>query len=335
MSRPPIEFRVDVTAAVPQLPGPLSLAVTLYAPAELDAIGVVPVIFAVPGGGYSRQYFDLQIPGHADYSEAQHHAAHGRIMVTVDHLGVGESTVPALSQLTLEMMAAAYACAVKELAARLREGRVDASLAPMPNLFLVGMGQSLGGAISVLTQGGHAVFDAIAPLGYSVVHTALPQPSQEDYERTKTAFMAYADRPPADISIEESSSHVMDFRYPFHWEDVPADIIEADMGSGYPLRTSCPRWGSPTTPSCAASLMSPGAPRESALRVMVPVFVGLGERDVAARPRDEAPAFARSQDITVFIVPRMAHMHNFAGTRHLLWQRFGGWVDALARSRMA
>lgn len=330
-----IETTVDVTRAVPELPGPLSLAATIHAPARLAPDRVVPVIFAVPGGGYARRYFSLEIPGRAGYSEADHHAARGRVMVTVDHLGVGESTVPDLSHLTLRMMARAYAAAVDEIVARLKEGRIAAALPPLPRVLRVGMGQSMGGAISVLTQGLHASFDAIAPLGYGILHTTLPQPSDEAYQRTRAAFEAYGGRPPEEISIEESSSHVPDFRYPFHWEDVPADIVDADMGSGYPLRAVCPPWGSPTTPSCAPSLMARGALLEEAARVTVPVFVGQGERDTAASPRDEAAAYPNSRDVTVFIVPRMAHMHNFAGTRRRLWERFGGWVDDQARGLAA
>jgi hypothetical protein len=34
----------------------------------------------------------------------------------------------------------------------------------------------------------------------------------------------------------------------------------------------------------------------------------------------------------VFVVPRMAHMHNFASTRRLLWERSMDWVDAIGRA---
>ena len=69
-----------------------------------------------------------------------------------------------------------------------------------------------------------------------------------------------------------------------------------------------------------------------AAAVSVPVFVGVGERDVCPDPRAEPRAYANSADITVHIVPRMAHMHNFAGTRELLWARLEHWTRGIAGS---
>ncbi|WP_071059635.1 hypothetical protein [Parafrankia soli] len=51
----------------------------------------VPVLVGLPGGGYARRYFDLPEPG---YSQAEHHVHRGAVVVMVDHLGVGESSVP-------------------------------------------------------------------------------------------------------------------------------------------------------------------------------------------------------------------------------------------------
>jgi hypothetical protein len=51
------------------------------------------------------------------------------------------------------------------------------------------------------------------------------------------------------------------------------------------------------------------------------------------RSTDRKFAFIRSNDISVFIVPKMAHMHNFAGTRELLWQRVCHWSQMIARRK--
>ena len=52
-----------------------------------------------------------------------------------------------------------------------------------------------------------------------------------------------------------------------------------------------------------------------------PVLVALGERDVLVDPRGETRAYESSPSVDFFSVPAMAHMHNFAGTRELFWQR--------------
>src|SRR5262249_34548305 len=127
-------------------------------------------------------------------------------------------------------------------------------------------------------------------------------------------------------SVAESSSQIEDFVYPFHWEDVPEDILQADMAGGYPIRKSVPPFGSATIPTCALQMMSPGFVKEEAAAISVPVLVGVGERDVCPDPLAEAKAYAGSYDVSVYVAPRMAHMHNFASTRLQLWERIGGWA---------
>ena len=61
----------------------------------------------------------------------------------------------------------------------------------------------------------------------------------------------------------------------------------------------------------------------------VPILIAVGERDLTADPRAEPTAYPSSPDITVAIFPRMAHMHNFAGTRVQLWSRLCAWVDSI------
>jgi hypothetical protein len=41
-------------------------------------------------------------------------------------------------------------------------------------------------------------------------------------------------------------------------------------------------------------------------------------------------AYSASRDVTIFVIPAMAHMHNFASTRERLWQRLEAWSRTLA-----
>ena len=66
-----------------------------------------------------------------------------------------------------------------------------------------------------------------------------------------------------------------------------------------------------------------------AAAVAVPVLVGTGERDTVPDPGAEPSAYPGA-DVTVFAAPRMAHMHNFASTREILWTRSHAWGDAVA-----
>lgn len=74
-------------------------------------------------------------------------------------------------------------------------------------------------------------------------------------------------------------------------------------------------------------MMTPGAVADEAAAVDVPVLVACGERDVVPDPAAEPTAYRSSPDVQVDVVPRMAHMHNFAHTREQLWAA----VESLAR----
>jgi hypothetical protein len=77
-------------------------------------------------------------------------------------------------------------------------------------------------------------------------------------------------------------------------------------------------------------MLSPGVVAPEAASITVPVFVGVGERDVCPDPLGEPKAYSHATDVTVFICPRMSHMHNFASTRQMFWARLGAWGDGIA-----
>jgi hypothetical protein len=57
------------------------------------------------------------------------------------------------------------------------------------------------------------------------------------------------------------------------------------------------------------------------------VLVALGERDVVVDPLGEPRAYGSAMSVDLFVCPKMAHMHNFAGTRELFWRRIETWAD--------
>lgn len=326
-----ISLRLDVTGSA-ALPGTLEIAATVFLP-DAAMLPERPVaIFAFPGGGYARGYYDLHFPGHTGYSEAQYHAEGGFIFVALDHLGVGESSVTGLATMQIEDIAQANDAAVRELTVRIESGTLAADFPAVPTLFKVGAGQSMGGGLTILMQGRHRTYDAIAPMGYSAIHTVMPQKNEADRLRGIEGHGRKAGRHtnPSELDLTASSQSTPDYVYPFHWEDVPADILDADMAGGYPIRKSAPAWGSATIPNCVIAMMSPGFVAEEAAAIEVPVLMAMGERDTIPDPMAEPAAFKRANDVSVLVVPRMAHMHNFASTRALLWRRFHGWARMVA-----
>jgi pimeloyl-ACP methyl ester carboxylesterase len=330
-----IELRVDVSAAAGAASGPIEIAATVHLPTTLPMAQPPIAIFAIPGGGYSRGYFDMHFPGHRGYSQAAHHTNRGILFIALDPLGVGESSLGDPTKIGFADLASTYDRAVRQIVEKLRAGSLAPELPPLPGVVNIGIGQSMGGCISILTQARHATFDAVAPLGYSAVHTMLPQRTEEA-RRQAAAVHDYAPGAVLDAdTIARTSAQIPDFVYPFHWEDVPTDILAADMDGGYPLRTKVPPFGSATIPACAVLMMSPGAVKAEAAAIEVPILIGVGERDTCPDPHAEPAAYPSSRDVSLFIVPRMAHMHNFAGTRGRLWERLLHWSTTISSERMA
>jgi pimeloyl-ACP methyl ester carboxylesterase len=320
------DVTVDVTDAV-DLPGPLHTAVTVFASRAQPKEGAV-VAFGFPGGGYNRQYFDLDLPIDGNFSEARWHAARGWIYVACDHLAVGGSTKPAdLGTLTFETVAAANDATVRTVVARLEQGTLVDGLAPIPVATRLGFGQSMGGCLTIVAQGHHGTFDGIGILGYSAIHTVMPQQGGEPSRQLEP------ERGTQIAGLEDSTAVLADsFAYAFHWPDVPTAVVEHDL-STFPLRQGpdVPAWGRDATPPpMAVTMLSPGAVRDEAAVIEVPVLVVAGERDVVPDPRAEPSAYRSSLDLTVLVVPRMAHMHNFAGTREVFWRNAHAWGDRVA-----
>ncbi|MEJ5975519.1 hypothetical protein WG901_02635 [Novosphingobium sp. PS1R-30] len=312
MSHRRIELRVE-TGALDDGQS-WTLAATVHLP---DSPGSsAPVIVAMPGGGYTRHYFDLREHG---YNQAAHHVARGMVVVALDHLRVGESDLPELEAASLAACAAANHAVLRVILERLRGGTLADDLAGIEPVAVIGVGQSMGGHIGLLMQAAHKSFDGLAVLGSSVVSTRLPARDQAD-----AVCLRGQDDPMTGLSALVG----FDFQYAFHWEDVPERFVAADM-AGQRGTGPLPYWRSATTPNAGGGLL-PGHLAGAAAVVTVPILIGMGERDVCQDPLRELAAFMGTSDLALFVAPRMAHMHNFAGSRELLWRRLDAFATQIA-----
>lgn len=263
------------------------------------------VLLCLPGGTYDKRYWHLEVTGHPGYSFAEHLAAEGHLVVALDHLGVGESSRPSLPSIGLDVLMRGDAAVATQVRARFVDG--------VP---FVGMGHSMGACLTSMVQAEAQPYDAVALLGYGVDIANVPR-AEADADGAWEAFCAIAGAAPDDVygTMPRALLHGL-----FHASDVPREVIEADDAaqSLVPLRA-------------AFEVTTPGFLREFAARVDVPVFLGLGELDVAPDPWAEPACYRASRDITVFVLPGSHHCHNMAGRRSELWDRLGAWVTALGR----
>jgi pimeloyl-ACP methyl ester carboxylesterase len=312
-----IDLTIDVTEAA-GLGEPLSTKATVTLP-DPATIGAPPVVcFAFPGGGYGRRYFTFDMPDGSGGGQAGWHARRGWIFVSCDHLLVGESSAPSQpEQLTFGVVAAANAATVAGVTAALTTGTLADGFPPVDDARLLGIGQSMGGCFTIVQQGLLGTFAGVGVLGFSALQTMLAFPP--DAEIGDDIFAARADGLPVTT-------------WGFHYDDEPPDMVAEDMRD-YPTRGGrLPVWASATVPPCATLMLNPGCVAAEAAAITVPVFVGVGERDVCPDPRAEPQAYEQSSDITVYVCPRMSHMHNFASTREQFWARLHSWGERVASS---
>jgi pimeloyl-ACP methyl ester carboxylesterase len=340
-----IELKIDVTDAA-ALGAPMQTAVTVFLPD--GALAQPPVVcFAFPGGGYCRRYFSFDMPDGPEGGEAGFHCERGWIFVACDHLGFGDSTIPEGNALDYENIARGNDATVKAVMHRLESGTLWAGYPRISGATKLGIGQSMGGCFTIVAQAQLGTFDGVGILGYSGIHTVVPSrpgapsavwpwvlrgSSLDNPKIVNQAALAAAAGPQLgaqkDLAAAASQGE-HPFAWCFHYDDEPADIVALDMGAAAgtgPL----PEWRSATTPPCGLYMVAPGTVATEAASITVPVFVGVGERDVVPDPWMEPKAFKSSSDISIFVCPRMGHMHNFAHTRREFWQRIHSWGTGIA-----
>lgn len=337
-----IDLTIDVTEAA-RLGEEATIALTVHLPAP-QGLGSRPTVcFAKPGGGFTREYFTADLPGPGNGSQAEWHAERGWVFVSVDHLGVGGSSRrhdP--SRLGFRTVTAASHAAEQFVLDRLAQGALHASFPPIPEPMVLGIGQSMGGCLTVAQQGRYHRYDGIGVLGYGAVRTHVPvRPGEPPVVRP---WILRDTVPPGEppiivnatevaaaqhtLTSAEDAASVNDWL--FHYDDV--DVASVRQGP----------WVATTYPTgVATSALTPGVVAAEAAAVQVPVLAAMGERDVVADPRGEPRAYLSATSVDLYICPRMGHMHNFAGTRELFWQRIETWaswvgaVPSAKRSRTA
>jgi alpha-beta hydrolase superfamily lysophospholipase len=331
-----VQLEIDVTESV-ALGEKAVVALTVYLPEANVVSGDAVVCFAKPGGGYSKGYFTVDLPGPVKGAQAEWHANRGWVFVSVDHLGVGASSThhdPA--SLDYGTVALASQAAEGEVLARLAAGTLVEDFPAVTRPLLLGIGQSMGGCLTVIQQGRYHCYDGIGVLGYSAVHTHPPVapgatpiivpwvPRDTSPESGVVVNMPALARAQ---DMAETPGRGRAMAWAFHYDDVDREIVDRDL-EDFPNRNGrVPPWGSATIPGpVAAWCLTPGAIAPEAAAITVPVLVAMGERDVIADPKGEARAYLSAASIDLFVCPRMGHMHNFAGTRELLWERIETWA---------
>lgn len=322
-------FRVPAGVSLPGEPA-LEIAVEVFAPAQPKPIALV----CLPGGAMTRRYFDLRPPAEAgvdllpsesgdeSFSFARQMAARGFVVVLVDHLGIGESSRPADSYaLDAELVARANAAATDAVVRKLKNGSAINGIAAIPEVTSIGIGHSMGAMLIVLQQAMARQHRGIVVLGFST--RGLPEyltPEARELARDPAAARREAPRLARAMFRDQyprigRSSDGSQLYAGLHAEPAGIQAIK-------PAREVL-------LPVPAYQSMFPGNVAPEAAQIDVPVFVGLGELDMAGPPLDAPKAFTNSPAVEFLLLPQAGHSHFIFPARTQLFDALARWAGAL------
>ena len=277
----------------------------------------------LPGGGMKRQYFDLPID--ETFSLARQMAARGFVVVLIDHLGIGESSRPVDGYaLNAEVVTAANANATTEIMTRLREGRLSPDVPAFPQLRSIGLGHSMGAMMTTLQQAKHAQHIGVALLGFST--RGLPEYLSSPAKAIAHDLSAAREQSPQLAKLMFGSAP-----YPVIKPTPQSGAIYGGKGADPRSAEAIKTVADALLPVLAFQSMLPGNVLPEAQQIRVPLFLGLGEKDMAGPPHEIPASFSASMDVTLYVIPGAGHSHFLFPIRLELFDRLADWAQSRLR----
>lgn len=311
-------FLLDVAAAVPG-EGDRKMAMEIFRPEG----AAKTVLCCLAGGGVTRRFWDLDVPGTTSHSFARTLTASGHAVVLADHLSVGESSSPPPLELTVEALAAANDFAMRAALDRLRGEYGD--------LVAIGVGHSMGAMLTAIQQAHHRTYAAVALLGFA--NRGLPDfvpPDLAAYANDPMALRAAlpeilaarasAPPPPPSDRVDTTSATDPPPRRPvlFHSNKLPPEVADAVRAIAYPA------------PALAAAVsMVPGSIKPEMEQIDVPVLIANGDLDITGPIEDIPAGFPKSPEVTTVVLPETGHSHHAFPGRLVLYERLDEWASKI------
>jgi pimeloyl-ACP methyl ester carboxylesterase len=311
----------------------LSLDVSTIAPAGCQRIAAdlfvsqsvrpAPLLWVcIPGGGISRQYFDLDVAGqNGAFSMARHLAAGGDLVVTVDPPGVGESDTPDDGYtLTPRVVADVLAAALDGIGAELGSDAfvAAAGLFGVVPRAVVGLGHSAGALLVAFQQAQHDSYDVVALFGFSA--SGLPDVLNEDELR-------YAGRPER-LSEDVKNLTTARFGEPLpEWSSSPGEFGPNAVAAQGDMAIAAA--SSRLLALVGMTAIVPGSVQPELDKLRIPVFAALGEHDLGGTLDVLPGQLPACGDLTLFLLEGAGHNHNVAVNRRVLWDRVARWATSV------
>jgi pimeloyl-ACP methyl ester carboxylesterase len=282
--------------------------------------------FCLPGGSMNRRYYDLAAEGDTSFSFASAMAGRGMMTISIDHLGIGDSFRPSDGfVLTPDRIMRANANVAAHVLDGLRAGSLMTELEALPRLIAVGVGHSMGAMLTVMQQAFHPLYDALLLLGFGnrglISH--LPKPAHhliDNHEAVKA-------------EIEDVARKIYESPCPRMKPSPEASKIfygeKADRAGVSALKAA----RDALLVVAGLQSMIPGSFAPSFEKITAPIFLGLGDSDIAGPPHDTPAIFQNSRDITLLVLEETGHCQFIFPSRGHLFGRIGDWAAAIVRQR--
>jgi pimeloyl-ACP methyl ester carboxylesterase len=284
------DMMLDVTSAA-GLGETIQIAATLHLPDDMPS-SRLHLIFALHGGGYSRIYWH---PPFADesYSFARWFTAQGKAILTIDMLGMGESSKPEPeSRLSSQIIAAAHGDALRQIVATLGQP-----------LSVTGVGHSMGGMMIIAQAAAYPAFDRVGVFGWANEPMILGD--------TDVATLQAGLIPSGYLRTAREPMRTL-----FYWPGMPKSLIDADEAHA-----------SATPVTLGRDALTLGIVHQASASIRVPVLVVQSVIDTSPAPDKELAYFSSSPSVELHRLEDAAHCQNFAGTRVKHWAGLNDWID--------
>ncbi len=315
-------IQVDVSGHLPQS-GAHKIAVEIFWPSQLNQDQLPEqVLFCKPGGAMNRHYFSLVAERDYTHSFAHYMASRNMIVVAVDHLGVGESSVPDDGyELTLEVLTAANHAAVQQTLEALAKGEVSEQLPALVQLRPMGVGHSMGAMLTVVQQHRHSSYEGLLLLGFC--NRGMPDILSEEQK-------AYID------DSEATRRDAVPLARQYFPEPYVYNTRERGAVSGKPNKSSVSDIAKQAVAKTEAPLLAvggmmsliPGSIGPEMKSIQVPVFLGIGDRDLIESPHTVPAEFPACKDINLMVLAQTGHNHFLYPNCEVLFARMHGWLGS-------
>ena len=315
-------FLTDSGLSLPD-EGRLNMAVTIHFPRHRVEPAVLLV--CLPGGGMNRRFFDLMPPAtngprDASFSFARQMAACGFIVALIDHLGIGESSRPKDGfALSGDVLARATHYVLGAVNTRVQTHYGASAAQPCT----IGVGHSMGALVTVLQQAQHRSYQAIALLGFSThgLPTYVPQPLHS-LARDPRALRA---------QLPQLAKRMFKEPYPYlERTSESRGMFAGDRADMRGIAALHLLREEPILPLPSWHSMLPGNVAHEAASIDVPVFIGLGDRDIVGPPKEVPSAFARSPRVELQVIPESGHSLFLFAARFTLFEALAVWARSIA-----